>query len=72
MRSGRRTRSASRPPTTLPMAIPPKNPVRIAEIACVVLPKTSTSCLDQTTSYTRPANPESRNISRTIRLPAAE
>ena len=49
-RSGERTRSAIRPPTTLPIAIPPKNPVRIAETAWVVLPKTRTSWRDQTTS----------------------
>ena len=49
-RSGDRTRSASRPPSALPIAIPPKNPARIAETACVVLPKTRTSCRDQTIS----------------------
>ena len=49
-RSGDRTRSATRPPTTLPIAIPPKNPVRIADTACVVLPKTRTSWRDQTIS----------------------
>ncbi len=43
IRTGRRTRSAYRPPTALPIAIPPKNPVRIAETAWVVLPKTRTS-----------------------------
>ena len=32
------------------MAMPPKKPVRIVETACVVLPKTSTSWRDQTTS----------------------
>ena len=42
-RSGARTRSASRPPSALPMAIPPKNPARIADTAWVVFPKTSTS-----------------------------
>ena len=50
IRSGRRTRSAIRPPITLPIAIPPKKPVRIAETAWVVFPNTSTSCLAQTTS----------------------
>ncbi len=49
-RSGARTRSATRPPSALPMAIPPKNPARIAETAWVVLPKTRTSCRDQTIS----------------------
>ena len=71
MRSGLRTRSAIRPPATLPMAMPPKNPVRIAEMAWVVLPKTSTSWRAQTTSYTRPAKPDSTKISRIIRLAAA-
>ena len=51
MRSGERTRSAIRPPTAAPMAIPPKKPVRIAETAWVVLPKTRTSWRDQTISY---------------------
>ena len=46
----RRTRSASRPPTALPIAIPPKKPVRIAETAWVVLPNTRTSWRAQTTS----------------------
>ena len=39
---------------TLPMAIPPKKPVRIVDTAWVVLPKTSTSWRDQTTSYIEP------------------
>ena len=50
MRSGERTRSAIRPPRVAPIAIPPKNPVRIAETAWVVFPKTSTSWRDQTIS----------------------
>ena len=50
IRSGRRARSAIRPPITLPIAIPPKNPVRIAETAWVVLPKTRTSWRAHTTS----------------------
>ena len=50
IRSGRRTRSASRPPIALPIAIPPKKPVRIADTAWVVLPNTSTSWRAQTTS----------------------
>ena len=50
IRSGRLTRSATRPPSALPIAIPPKNPVRIAETAWVVLPKTRTSWRAQTTS----------------------
>ncbi len=49
-RSGERTRSATRPPTALPMARPPKKPARIAETAWVVLPKTRTSWRDQTIS----------------------
>ncbi len=49
-RNGERTRSARRPPRTLPMAIPPKKPARIADTAWVVLPKTSTSWRDQTIS----------------------
>jgi len=48
--SGERTLSAIRPPTTLPIAIPPKKPVRIAETACVVFPNTSTSWRAQTIS----------------------
>jgi hypothetical protein len=39
-----------RPPNMLPIAMPPKNPVRIADTACVVLPNTSTSCRAHTTS----------------------
>src|SRR4051794_34777356 len=62
--SGRGTLSASRPPPHEPIAIPPKNPVRITEIACVVLPKTSTSCRDQTTSYMRPAAPDRMKMAR--------
>ncbi len=50
IRSGRRTRSAIRPPTKPPMASPPKNPVRIVDTAWLVLPNTSTSCRAQTTS----------------------
>jgi hypothetical protein len=50
MRSGERTRSAMRPPTKAPIAMPPKNPVRIAETACVVFPNTSTNWRDQTIS----------------------
>ncbi len=50
MRSGRLTRSATRPPKPLPIAIPPKKPVRIAETAWVVFPKTSTSWRAQTIS----------------------
>jgi len=50
IRRGDRTRSATRPPTHAPIAIPPKNPVRIADTACVVFPKTSTSWRDQTIS----------------------
>ena len=49
-RSGDDVRSPIRPPTTAPIAMPPKNPVRIAETACVVLPKTSTSWRAQTIS----------------------
>ena len=49
-RSGRATRSAIRPPTTPPIARPPKNPVRIVETAWLVLPNTSTSWRAQTTS----------------------
>ena len=49
-RSGERTRSAIRPPTVAPIAMPPKNPVRMAETACVVFPKTRTSWRDQTIS----------------------
>ena len=49
------------------MAIPPKNPVRIVEMACVVLPNTRTSWRDQTTSYTRPATPDRRKIARMSR-----
>ena len=50
IRSGERTRSAIRPPTAAPIAMPPKKPVRIAETAWVVLPNTSTSWRDQTIS----------------------
>ncbi len=50
IRSGDRTRSAIRPPTAAPIAMPPKKPVRMAETAWVVLPKTSTSWRDQTIS----------------------
>ena len=50
-----RTRSAIRPPTMLPTAMPPKKPVRIADTAWVVLPKTRTSCRDQTISSIRAA-----------------
>ena len=49
-RSGRFTRSANRPPIAPPIASPPKNPVRIVETACDVLPNTRTSCRAQTTS----------------------
>src|SRR5438132_5245543 len=37
----------------------------IVPIACVVLPKTSTSSLDQTTSYIRPAVPEATKMAKT-------
>ena len=50
IRSGERTRSAIRPPTAAPIAIPPKKPVRIADTAWVVLPNTRTSWRDQTIS----------------------
>jgi hypothetical protein len=64
IRSGRRTLSPIRPPIALPIAMPPKKPVRIAEIACVVLPKTRTSWRAQTTSYTRPAAPDRMKMPR--------
>ncbi len=67
IRSGERTRSANRPPTTAPMAIPPKKPVRMAATAWVVLPKTSTSWRDHTISYTRPAAPLSTKMARIAR-----
>src|SRR3954447_22558516 len=44
--------------------MPPKNPVRIVEMACVVLPKTRTSWRDQTTSYIRPAAPDRMKMAR--------
>ena len=50
IRSGERTRSAIRPPIAAPIAMPPKKPVRIADTAWVVLPKTRTSWRDQTIS----------------------
>ena len=50
IRSGERTRSATRPPMNAPIAIPPKKPVRIADTACVVLPNTRTSWRDHTIS----------------------
>ena len=50
IRNGERTRSATRPPTNAPIAMPPKNPVRMAETAWVVLPNTSTNWRDQTIS----------------------
>src|SRR4051794_15356930 len=53
-----------RPPTKLPTAIPPKNPARIAETACVVLPKTKTSWRDHTISSIRAAAPDSTKIAR--------
>ncbi len=64
IRSGDRTRSAIRPPTALPIAMPPKNPARIADTAWVVLPNTSTSWRDQTISSIRPAAPDSTKIAR--------
>src|SRR4029079_11344738 len=66
-RIGERTRSANRPPATLPIAIPPKKPVRIVATACVVFPNTRTSCLDQTTSYMSPAAPDRTKIARRSR-----
>src|SRR6476619_6979204 len=44
--------------------MPPKNPVRIVEMACVVLPKTRTSWRDHTTSYMRPAAPDRMKMAR--------
>ena len=41
--------------------------MRIVEIACVVLPKTSTSWRDQTTSYMSPAAPDRMKIAKTSR-----
>ena len=64
IRSGRWTRSPIRPPMKLPMAMPPKKPVRIADTAWVVLPNTRTSCRAQTTSYTRPAAPDRMKMPR--------
>src|SRR4029079_2446664 len=66
-RIGEHTRSANRPPATLPIAIPPKNPVRIVATAWVVFPNTRTSCLDQTTSYMSPAAPDRTKIARRSR-----
>src|SRR6478736_9829154 len=63
-RRGRRTRSATGPPMNAPIAIPPKNPVRMADTACVVLPKTRTSWRDQTISSISPAAPDRTKISR--------
>src|SRR6476660_7406816 len=48
----------------LPIAMPPKNPVRIVETACVVLPNTRTSWRDQTTSYISPAAPDRTKMAR--------
>src|SRR4051812_34581544 len=63
-RSGERTRSATWPPISEPIAIPPKNPVRIADTAWVVFPNTSTGGRDQTISSMSPAAPDRMKISR--------
>ena len=44
--------------------MPPKKPARIAETACVVFPKTSTSWRDQTISSIRAAAPDSTKMAR--------
>ncbi len=47
--------------------MPPKNPVRMVETACEVLPNTSTSWRDQTISYTSPAAPDRTSTPSTAR-----
>src|SRR3954454_23697721 len=64
IRTGTRTRSAIRPPTKLPTAIPPKNPARIADTACVVFPNTRTSWRDHTISSISAAAPDRTKIAR--------